>query len=164
MSRLLLLRSLIKNTKYHYFDLTNKKCAPDTWIIYHHGQAPEDGGRETFDGGRIVQPIEYRRKFDLDTWYSLYLPFDVTAVKVISGGTYYNLLPYYRQDNGTLRGKQYIIRKATPVTDMPIVNVENRLPSESSNGWFDPSESEYETFLPQKNTPYIRGVFFVFAF
>ena len=146
---------IIKNTKYHYFDLTNKKCAPDTWIIYHHGQAPEDGGRETFDGGRIVQPIEYRRKFDLDTWYSLYLPFDVTAVKVISGGTYYNLLPYYRQDNGTLRGKQYIIRKATPVTDMPIVNVENRLPSESSNGWFDPSESEYETFLPQKNTPYI---------
>lgn len=146
---------IIKNTKYHYYDLTNNECAPDTWIIYHHGQAPEVGDRETFDGGRIVQPIEYRRKFDLDTWYSLYLPFDVTAVKVISGGTYYNLLPYYRQDNGTLRGKQYIIRKATPVTDMPIVNVENRLPSESSNGWFDPSESEYETFLPQKNTPYI---------
>lgn len=146
---------VIRNTKYHYFDLTNKKCAPDTWIIYHHGQAPEDGDRETFDGGRIVQPIEYRRKFDLDTWYSLYLPFDVTAVKVISGGTYYDLLPYYRKADGTLKGKQYIIRKATPVAEMPIVNVENRLPSESSNGWFDPSESEYSTFLPQKNTPYI---------
>lgn len=146
---------VIKNTKYHYYDLTNNKCAPDTWIIYHHGQAPEVGDRETFDGGRIVQPIEYRRKFDLDTWYSLYLPFDVTAVKVISGGTYYDLLPYYRKPDGTLKGKQYIIRKATPVENMPIVNVENRLPSESSNGWFDPSESEYSAFLPQKNTPYI---------
>ena len=145
---------IIRNTKYHYYDLTNNKCAPDTWIIYHHGQAP-DGDRETFDGGQIVQPIEYRRKFDLDTWYSLYLPFEVTAVKVISGGTYYDLLPYYRKDDGTLKGKHYIIRKATPVTDMPIANVENRLPTVSSNGWFDPSESEYSTFLPKKNTPYI---------
>lgn len=146
---------IIRNTKYHYYDLPHNECAPDTWIIYHHGQAPEVGDRETFDGGRIVQPIEYRRKFDLDTWYSLYLPFDVTAVKVISGGTYYDLLPYYRTDGGTLKGKQYIIRKAKPVENMPIVNVENRLPSESPNGWFDPSESEYETFLPQRNTPYI---------
>lgn len=145
---------IIRNTKYHYYDLNKNECAPDTWIIYHHGQAP-DGERETFDGGQIVQPIEYRRKFDLDKWYSLYLPFEVTAVKVISGGTYYDLLPYYRKADGTLKGKQYIIRKATPVTDMPIANVENRLPSESPNGWFDPSESEYTTFLPQKNTPYI---------
>ena len=144
----------IHTTPYYYYNINAKDCEPDTWVIYHHGQAP-DGGRVTFDGDKIVQPIEYRRKFDLDTWYSLYLPFDVTAVQVISGGVYYDLLPYYRQSNGTLKGKQYIIRKATPVSNMPIVNFENRYPSESENGWFDPSEAEYSTFLPQKNTPYI---------
>ena len=146
---------IIRNTEYHYFDLVHNECVPDRWVIYHHDQAPEVGDIETFAGGVIVPPIEYRRKFELDTWYTLYLPFDVTAVQVIDGDDYYDLKPYYRMDDGTLKSKNYIIRKATPATNMPVEDVENKLTSVSSNGWFDPTKTEYSTFLPQKNTPYL---------
>ena len=146
----------IRITEYHYYDLSVPECAPDTWVIYHHGQKPTDSDIETFNGGQLVQPIEYRRKFDLDTWYTIYLPFDVTAVQVIDGDDYYDLKPYYRQSDGTIKSKNYIIRKANPVTNMPVEDVENKLPSVSSNGWFDPTKAEFDAgFLPQKNTPYL---------
>ena len=147
---------IIRNTEYHYFDLVHNECVPDRWVIYHHDQAPEVGDIETFAGGVIVPPIEYRRKFDLDTWYTIYLPFDVTAVQVIDGDDYYDLKPYYRKPDGTIKSKNYIIRKANPVTNMPVEDVENKLPSVSPNGWFDPTYAEFEAgFLPAKNTPYL---------
>lgn len=145
----------IRITEYHYYDIKKKECAPDIFTIYHHGQAP-DGERESFEGGTIVQPIEYRRKFDLDTWYSIYFPFVVTAVKVYNetDGNYYDLKPYYRKPDGKLKGKQYIIRRANPQKGMAIDNFTDK-GYEGTNGWYDPTESEYNTFLPQKNTPYI---------
>ncbi len=145
----------ITGPDYYYMQ---NGCAPDLFTIYHHGQAPV-GERESFEGGTIVQPIEYRRKFDLDTWYSIYFPFVVTAVKVYNetDDVYYDILPYYRKSDGTLKGKQYIIRRANPQKGMAIDNFTDK-GYDGSNGWYDPkaeNDAGIAGWLPQKNTPYI---------
>ena len=129
----------ITGPDYYYMQ---NGCAPDIFTIYHHGQAPV-GERESFEGGTIVQPIEYRRKFDLDTWYSIYFPFVVTAVKVYNetDDAYYDILPYYRKSDGILKGKQYIIREAKPTQNMAIDNFTDK-GYDGTNGWYDPKESE----------------------
>lgn len=126
------------------------------YVIYHHDQAP-DGEVEEYAGGTIPQPIEYRRKFEKDTWYSIYFPFDVTAVQVIDDedGLYYDLKPYYRSSNGVLHSRHYIIRKATPATNMDISKFESKI---GESGWLDPAgedKTAVNSWLPEKNTPYM---------
>ncbi len=126
------------------------------YVIYHHDQAP-DGEIEEYAGGTILQPIEYRRKFEKDTWYSIYFPFDVTAVQVIDDedGLYYDLKPYYRSSNGVLHSRHYIIRKATPATNMDISKFESKI---GESGWLDPegeNKAAVDSWLPEKNTPYM---------
>lgn len=126
------------------------------YVIYHHDQAP-DGEVEEYAGGTIPQPIEYRRKFEKDTWYSIYFPFDVTAVQVIDNedGLYYDLKPYYRNSDGVLHSRHYIIRKATPATNMDISKFESKI---GESGWLDPageSKTDVDSWLPEKNTPYM---------
>lgn len=124
------------------------------YVIYHHDQAP-GGEIEEYAGGTIPQPIEYRRKFEKDTWYSIYFPFDVTAVQVIDDGLYYDLKPYYRSSDGELHGRHYIIRKATPATAMPISNFEEK---SGEQGWLDPAgenKTDVDSWLPEANTPYL---------
>ena len=126
------------------------------FVIYHHGQAPE-GGVEAYAGGTIPQPIEYRRKFEKDTWYSIYFPFDVTAVQVIDDedGLYYDLKPYYRKSNGVLYSRHYIIRKATPAKNMDISKFESKI---GESGWLDPAgenKTDVDSWLPEANTPYL---------
>ena len=126
------------------------------YVIYHHGQAP-DGGVEAYAGGTIPQPIEYRRKFEKDTWYSIYFPFDVTAVQVIDDedGLYYDLKPYYRSSDGVLHSRHYIIRKATPATNMDISKFESKI---GESGWLDPegvNKAAVDSWLPEKDTPYM---------
>jgi len=141
------------------FDLETWTCSFErlqNYVIYHHGQAPE-GGVEAYAGGTIPQPIEYRRKFEKDTWYSIYFPFDVTAVQVIDDedGLYYDLKPYYRSSNGVLHSRHYIIRKATPATNMDISKFESKI---GESGWLDPegkTKADVDSWLPEKNTPYM---------
>ena len=114
------------------------------FVIYRTGDAP-DGGAETFAGGDIDWPIEYRMKVHtLDQWYSLYLPFDVDAIKVIEDGVYYDIQPYYRPEvGGTLYQGHYFIRTPAKTSDFPIKDFSD---------WRDP---ESYVFTPSGNTPYV---------
>ena len=117
-----------------------------TWkfVIYRTGDAP-DGGAETFAGGAIDWPIEYRMKVNtLDQWNSLYLPFTVDAIKVIEDGVYYDIQPYYRPVvGGTLYQGHYFIRTPAKTEDFEIANF---------GDWRDPSSY---VFTPSSNTPYV---------
>lgn len=117
-----------------------------TWkfVIYRTGDAP-DGGAETFAGGAIDWPIEYRMKVNtLDQWNSLYLPFTVDAIKVIEDGVYYDIQPYYRPNvGGPFYQGHYIIRTPAKTEDFEIANF---------GDWRDPSSY---VFTPSGNTPYV---------
>ncbi|MBR6167043.1 MAG: InlB B-repeat-containing protein [Paludibacteraceae bacterium] len=128
-------------------DLGNKTYyAKWKFVIYRTGDAPDGGGGiETFDGGSIDSPIEYRMKVHtLDQWNSLYLPFTVDAIKVIEDGVYYDIQPYYRPEvGGTLYQGHYFIRTPAKTEDFEIANFSD---------WRDPSSY---VFTPSGNTPYV---------
>lgn len=112
-------------------------------VIYRTGD--NDGTDESFAGGTIPAGIEFRMKVNrLDYWYSLCLPFTVSAVKIWDeeDNAYYDLVPYYRTGGKYYTG-HYIIRTPSTATGLAIADFDN---------WNDPSSS---AFLPSKNTPYI---------
>ncbi len=124
------------------------------FIIYRTGDKAGDSPRseaddvETYGGGTIEKMIEYRMKVHArDTWYSLCLPFTVSAVKVWDAAdtAYYDIVPYYRPVvGGTFYTGHYIIR--TPK------QTENFSLSEFGD-WRDPASPT--NYLPSPNTPYI---------
>ncbi len=120
-----------------------------TWkfVIYHTGDKVDESQIESFAGGAISWPIEYRMKVNaIDRWYSLYLPFDeVDSVQVWDDDddAYYDLVPYY-MDNGTLKTGHYIIRTPESTTDLALADFGN---------WNDPERPT--GYLPSANTPYI---------
>ena len=114
------------------------------FVIYRTGDAP-DGGAETFTGGTINWPIEYRMKVGaVDKWYSLSLPFIVNSVQVWDDEdlAYYPIIPYHRDDDIFYEG-HYVIRTPYMEKDMPINNF---------SYWVDPKS---HIFTPNINTPYI---------
>ena len=120
------------------------------FVIYRTGDMEDDprhleGDVETYAGGKIDKPIEYRMKVStLDQWYSLYLPFDVDAVQVIEDGIYYDIVPYYRSYvGGPFYQGHYIIRTPAKTTDFEIANFSD---------WRDPDTWK---FTPAGNTPYV---------
>ena len=82
------------------------KFKSTNFVIYRTGDMAEDDRAalddvESYDGGTISETIEFRMKVrELDTWYTLCLPFEVSAVKVWEDGTYYDLVPFYRPEVG----------------------------------------------------------------
>ena len=127
------------------------KWTQDNFVIYRSGDM--DGESRTtsdavyfYAGGTLSKPIEFRMKVhELDTWYSLSLPFAVDAVRVWdpSAKTYYDLTPYYRVGENYYLG-HYILRTPSSAAGLSIEGF--------SSSWVDPS-SYYS--LPSKNTPYI---------
>ena len=125
------------------------KFISTNFVIYRTGDKDEEDSRaalddvESYAGGTISETIEFRMKVrELDKWYSLCLPFTVSAVKVWEDGVYYDLVPFYRT-GGTFYSGDYIIR--TPRT--------NPLTISSFTNWDDPTSPT--GYLPSKNTPYI---------
>lgn len=128
-------------------------------VIYHDGDAEGDshapvdavesiteGEDETFTISKI---IEYRMKVrELDHWYSLYLPFTVSAVKVWDeeDDAYYDLIPYYRDEDSIFYTGHYVIRTPELINDDSIA-------TSDFNKWHDPSSAT--DYLPAKRTPYI---------
>ena len=124
------------------------------FVIYRSGDKDEDSESathtttsavESYAGGTINQGIEFRMKVrELDKWYTLCLPFTVSAVKVWdeADGAYYDIYPYYRS-GGNYIAWHYIIRTPKRVEDFPIAEFDD---------WDDPTE---KAFLPSENTPYI---------
>ncbi len=129
------------------------KWTSDHFIIYRTGDKDDDPRKlgtdvESYAGGTLDQSIEFRMKVrDLDMWYTLCLPFTVSAVMVWDeeDGQYYDIEPYYRTEVGaTLNGGHYIIRTPKQTTDLLI--------SEFGD-WRDPTYAD--GYKPTANTPYI---------
>ena len=123
------------------------------FIIYRSGDKAEDPRAtgddvESYGGGTISQAIEFRMKVrDLDMWYTLCLPFTVSAVKVWDedDGAYYSIEPYYREQVGDpIHGGHYIIRTPRQTTDLPIAEF---------GDWRDPINPT--GYVPTKDAPYI---------
>jgi len=129
-----------------YLEIAHLYAYSGIFVIYRTGDAPVGGGIETFAGGTIDSPIEYRMKVHtLDQWYSLYLPFTVDAIKVIEDGVYYDIQPYYRPKVGDpLYQGHYIIRTPAKTEDFEIANFSD---------WRDPDY--YNNYKPSGYTPYV---------
>ncbi len=125
------------------------KFKSTNFVIYRSGDMSSDPRAayddvESYAGGTISETIEFRMKVrELDTWYTLCLPFTVSAVKVWEDGTYYDLVPFYRI-GGTYYTGDYIIRTPAQTTDFPIADFDN---------WNDPTSPT--GYRPSANTPYI---------
>lgn len=127
------------------------KFKSTNFVIYRSGDMSSDPRAalddvESYAGGTISEAIEFRMRVNrLDYWYTLCLPFTVTAVKVWDeeDGQYYDIVPYWRTD-GTYYTGHYIIRTPESTTDFPIANFDQ---------WNDPSSPD--GYLPSANTPYI---------
>ena len=130
------------------------KFKSTNFVIYRTGDMSSDPRAayddvESYAGGTISEAIEFRMKVNrLDKWYTLCLPFTVTAVKVWDeeDGQYYDIVPYWRTD-GTYYTGHYIIRTPVSTTDFAIENFDSR------DRWVDPSSAD--GYLPSANTPYI---------
>ena len=135
------------------WNITDKKMTVTypNFIIYRTGDKADDPRAqstdvESYEGGTIEKAIEYRMKVQtIDQWYSLSLPFAVSAVKVWDDedGAYYDIVPFYRSGGKFYTG-HYIIRKPETVTNYAIETFEEK--------WVDPDNSGV---LPEKNIPYI---------
>ena len=130
------------------------KFKSTNFVIYRTGDMAEDDRAayddvESYAGGTISEAIEFRMKVHrLDTWYTLCLPFTVSAVKVWDkdDSQYYDIIPYWRT-GGTYYTGHYIIRTPDHTTNFAIENFDSR------DRWTDP---EIGTgYLPSANTPYI---------
>ena len=137
------------------WNITDKKMTVTypNFVIYRTGdkagdeRATEDDV-ESYDGGTISQAIEFRMRVNrLDYWYTLCLPFTVTAVKVWDeeDGQYYDIVPYWRTEGKYYTG-HYILRKPVTTTNFAIEGFEDK------DRWIDPESSDV---LPSKNIPYI---------
>lgn len=135
------------------WNITDKKMTVTypNFVIYRTGDKADDPRAqntdvESYEGGLIEKAIEYRMKVQtIDQWYSLSLPFAVSAVKVWDDedGAYYDIVPYYRTGGKFYTG-HYIIRKPETVSNYAIETFEEK--------WVDPDNSGV---LPEKNIPYI---------
>lgn len=128
------------------------KWTSDHFIIYRSGDKDDDPRKlgtdvESYAGGTLDKTIEFRMKVrDLDMWYTLCLPFTVSAVKVwdeVDGPAYYDIVPYYRS-SGTFYTGHYIIRTPEKTTDLSIAEF---------GKWNDPESPT--GYKPSKDTPYI---------
>ena len=129
------------------------KFKSTNFVIYRSGDKDDDPRAalddvESYGGGTISQAIEFRMKVrDLDMWYSLCLPFTVSAVKVWDedDGAYYGIEPYYREKVGDqIHGGHYIIRTPRQTTNLPIAEF---------GDWRDPISPT--GYVPTKDAPYI---------
>ncbi|MBQ8939995.1 MAG: InlB B-repeat-containing protein [Paludibacteraceae bacterium] len=129
------------------------KFKSTNFVIYRTGDMAEDDRAalddvEFYAGGTISEEIEYRMKVHtLDQWYTLCLPFTVSAVQVWDpddGPNYYDIVPFYRTNDKFYTG-HYIIRTPETVTNYAIETFEEK--------WLDPESPT--GYLPSANTPYI---------
>lgn len=143
----------IRVTTPEFYYLDGSGCAERDFVIYHHHQKPEkpaDAEREaveSFAGGRILQPIQYKRRLRPDVWETLSIPFEVDSVTVTDKDGVYKIYPQY-DNNGTVEGEFWL-------RDFR----ENEVSAEDfQKNWHDIQATSPETALPKKNVPYIIRV------
>ena len=143
---------------YYYMQ---EGCAPDTFVIYHAGQKNatlHPDAVERFDGGKILQPIQYRRLLTPDQWHTLVLPFDVNAVRVFDpdDAMWYDLYPRYSNDGTmeTATDNAYYLRAFRGAVGQ----------DDFERNWYDAFPGSLyaggvaSQLLPKKDVPYIIRV------
>lgn len=137
----------LRVTTPEFYYLDGSGCAERDFVIYHHDQTPEDPERDapvyTFKGGRILQPIVYKRKLKPGIWETLSLPFDVSKITVSEGDVEYELHAQYNNNGTTVAGEFWL-------RDFREKEVSAE---EFQANWHDIQDTT--AALPKKNVPYI---------
>ena len=142
----------LRVTTPEFYYLDGSGCAERDFVIYHHDQMPEDPERDaavhTFKGGRILQPIVYKRKLKPGIWETLSLPFDVSKITVSDEEVEYELHAQYTDNNTTHEGEFWLrnFHEAQVSADA------------FQQNWHDIEATSPQTALPKRNVPYIIRV------
>lgn len=140
----------LRVTTPEFYYLDGSGCAERDFVIYHHHQKPADdkkGAVESFAGGRILQPIQYKRKLRPNVWETLSIPFEVNRVTVTEGNDEYEIYPQYI-NNDTVAGEFWLRefrKKEVSAEDFQA-------------NWHDIQATTAKDALPKKNVPYIIRV------
>ena len=140
----------LRVTTPEFYYLDGSGCAERDFVIYHHSQTPanpEKEAVESFAGGRILQPIQYKRKLRPGVWETLSIPFEVNRVTVTEGNDEYEIYPQYI-NNDTVAGEFWLRefrKKEVSAEDFQA-------------NWHDIQATTAKDALPKKNVPYIIRV------
>lgn len=141
----------LRVTTPEFYYLDGSGCAERDFVIYHHSQTPpnlEKEAVESFAGGRILQPIQYKRLLSPDVWETLSIPFEVDSVTVTDEDGVYKIYPQY-DNNGKVTEGEFWLRdfrkKEVSAEDFQA-------------NWHDIQATTAEAALPKKNVPYIIRV------
>lgn len=141
----------LRVTTPEFYYLDGSGCAERDFVIYHHSQTPpnpEKEAVESFAGGRILQPIQYKRQLRPDVWETLSIPFEVDSVTVTDEDGVYKIYPQY-DNNGTVTEGEFWLRDFR----------EKEVSAEDFQAnWHDIQATTAEAALPKKNVPYIIRV------
>ena len=141
----------IRVTTPEFYYLDGSGCAERDFVIYHHSQTPpnpEKEAVESFAGGRILQPIQYKRLLRPDVWETLSIPFEVDSVTVTDEDGVYKIYPQY-DNNGMVTEGEFWLRDFR----------EKEVSAEDFQAnWHDIQATTAEAALPKKNVPYIIRV------
>lgn len=141
----------LRVTTPEFYYLDGSGCAERDFVIYHHNQKPanpEKEAVESFAGGRILQPIQYKRLLRPDVWETLSIPFEVDSVTVTDKDGVYKIYPQY-DNNGKVTEGEFWLRDFR----------EKEVSAEKFQAnWHDIQATEAEAALPKKNVPYIIRV------
>lgn len=141
----------LRVTTPEFYYLDGSGCAERDFVIYHHSQTPpnpEKEAVESFAGGRILQPIQYKRKLRPDVWETLSIPFEVNRVTVTEGNDEYEIYPQYINDGKVTEGEFWLRdfrEKEVSAEDF-------------QSNWHDIQATTAKDALPNKNVPYIIRV------
>lgn len=141
----------LRVTTPEFYYLDGSGCAERDFVIYHHHQKPADdknGAVESFAGGRILQPIQYKRLLRPNVWETLSIPFEVDSVTVTDNGVLYKIYPQY-DNNGTVTEGEFWLR------DFREKEVSAK---DFQANWHDIQATTAKDALPKKNVPYIIRV------
>lgn len=142
----------LRVTTPEFYYLDGSGCAERDFVIYHHSQKPANPEKEeveaveSFAGGRILQPIVYKRKLKPGIWETLSLPFNVSKITVSEGEVEYELHAQYTDNNTTHEGEFWL-------RDFREKEVSAE---EFQANWHDIQDTT--AALPKKNVPYIIRV------
>lgn len=141
----------LRVTTPEFYYLDGSGCAERDFVIYHHSQTPanpEKEAVESFAGGRILQPIQYKRRLRPDVWETLSIPFEVDSVTVTDEDGVYKIYPQY-DNNGKVTEGEFWLRDFR----------EKEVSAEDFQAnWHDIQATTAKDALPKKNVPYIIRV------
>lgn len=145
----------LRVTTPEYFYLDGSGCAERIFTIYHYDDMPadpEDGAVTQYAGGRILQPIRYKRMLRPDTWETLCLPFEVDSITVYDpdDGKNYKLYAQYRIGETVYPGEFWL--RTFDAVDSEVTQ------AKFQSNWRDIEADSREKALPKKGVPYIIRV------